>query len=634
MKVRIIHLLTWAMCGGMFGCDNSTNTVDACGDGFVDPAEECDRTDLQGQSCGSLGHYNLAGTLGCTNDCEFDRTECGGRCGDGVLEGERGEQCDGENLAGATCDSQGFSGGSLGCDSACHFDTSACESRCGDGVVTAPNEDCEGDDLAGGTCQSEGFYQGTLRCGDGCRYDTTDCDQQCGDGSIQDLFGEVCDGILLDGQSCEGLGYHGGQLLCAADCRSLDETPCQEVGRCGDSLIQEAFNETCDATNLGGQTCLSLGYDRGELACKVDCTLDEGACILHFARLAPGGYHTCSIRSNDSVWCWGNNNFGSVGDGTTTHRLVPTAVSTLGSGVTALAAGELHTCALKTDGSVWCWGKNDYGQLGDNSTTHRQVPTAVSALSSGVTALAAGDLHTCAIKTDGSAWCWGRNEKGQLGDGTSTQSLVPVAVDTLVSGVVAMDAGTKHTCALKTNGSVWCWGDNFHGQVGDNTTTSRLVPTEVSGLTAGVTALTSGSEFNCAVKVDGSAWCWGRGDTNQLGTGTTSDRLVPTAVTEFGSGVSQVTAGDTFTCARKTDGSVWCWGNNTFSQIGDGTTTSQPLPTAVSGLTSDVSQVIAGRYHACAVKTDGSAWCWGRNENGAIGDGTVVLKSVPTQVLF
>lgn len=146
----------------------------------------------------------------------------------------------------------------------------------------------------------------------------------CGDGFIDPA--EVCDGLLLEGETCEGLGYYGGELLCAADCRSLDEAPCLAVGRCGDGVIQGDQAETCDGTNLGGLDCPDLGYDRGELACGDTCTLDEGACILHFSRLTPGGYHTCAIRTGGSVWCWGANSAGQLGDGTTTPSNVPVPV--------------------------------------------------------------------------------------------------------------------------------------------------------------------------------------------------------------------------------------------------------------------------------------------------------------------
>lgn len=633
MNARMLLLTLVVLSCGSFGCDDPAKTVDSCGDGFIDPAEECDGANLQAQTCESLGHYNLAGTLRCTATCEYDRADCGGRCGDGVIEGERGEQCEGENLAGATCESQGFAGGSLNCDAACHFDTSTCESRCGDGVVTAPHEDCEGNDLAGGTCQTEGFYTGTLRCGADCHYDTTDCDERCGDGVIQSLHGEVCDGLLLDGETCQGLGYYGGDLLCAADCRSLDLSPCEAVGRCGDGLVQSDHDETCDGANLGGQDCQSLGFDRGTLTCRATCLFDQSACILHFSRLVPGGYHTCAFRSNGSIWCWGGNNKGQLGLGNTTARSTPQPLTTLASGVTALAAGELHTCALKTDGSVWCWGENEFGQLGDGTLTQRNAPTAVDALSSDVTALAAGYKFTCALKTDGSAWCWGLNSSGQLGDGTTVNRSVPTAVSGLSSGVTAMAGGWTHACALKADGSVWCWGVNAHGQVGDGTQTQRLIPVAVNGLGSGVASLSAGSEFNCVRKTDGSVWCWGRGDGGQLGNTPTNDSWVPLAVTGLDS-VAVVTVGYSHACVLKNDDSVWCWGNNQFGQLGDGTVTLRTTPTAVSGLGPGVSLLSAGAWHACATMNDGSAWCWGQNANGQLGDNSTTLRLTPVQVRF
>jgi len=634
MRDRSVLFIITAICLGLSACDDPAKTVDACGDGFIDPAEECDGSNLQGQTCESLGHYNLNGTLSCTATCEYDRADCGGRCGDGVIEGERGEQCEGGNLGGATCESQGYAGGSLTCDSACHLDTSTCESRCGDGVVTAPHEDCEGDDLAGGTCQTQGFYTGTLRCGADCRYDTGDCDESCGDGVIQGLHGEVCDGLLLDGETCLRLGYYGGELLCAADCRSLDEAPCQAVGRCGDDLIQGDHGETCDGTNLGGQDCTDLGFDRGALTCEDGCRFDESACILEYTQLTPGGYHTCALRSNGSVWCWGANNMGQLGDGTTTRRLSPRSLNSLSSGVVALAAGEVHTCALRTDGSLLCWGQNIYGQLGDGTTTDRHSPTAVGALTSGVAAVAAGQYFTCAIKTNGSLWCWGLNSFGQLGDGTTQNRSVPTEISGVGAGVTAMSGGGLHACALKSNGSVWCWGRNFHGQVGDNTTTDRLVPTAVSGLGSGVAQLSTGDEFACVVKTDGTVWCWGRGDASQLGQGSTADAHVPVAVSLLGSGVTGVATGTSHACALKTDGSVWCWGENEKGQLGDGTVDERPTPVAVTGLVPGVVQLAAGFWHTCARIGDGSLWCWGMNETGQLGVGTSDNSDVPVPVPF
>jgi alpha-tubulin suppressor-like RCC1 family protein len=248
------------------------------------------------------------------------------------------------------------------------------------------------------------------------------------------------------------------------------------------------------------------------------------------------GYgHACALTSAGGVRCWGRNNSGELGDGTTTQRDAPVAVSGLASGVSAITAGGDHSCAVARAGGVKCWGYNRYGQLGDGTTIDRHAPVAVSGLAGRVTAIAAGRDHTCALTSTGRVECWGGNYFGELGDGTSTRRLTPVSVSGLASGVVAIaDGGEAHGCALTSSGAVKCWGFNRYGQLGDGTETDRHAAVAVSGLASGVQAIAAGGYgYTCAVMSAGAIKCWGRNTSGQLGDRTTTQRATPAGVLGF-----------------------------------------------------------------------------------------------------
>ena len=350
--------------------------------------------------------------------------------------------------------------------------------------------------------------------------------------------------------------------------------------------------------------------------------------------VATHGFHTCALTSGGGVVCWGWNNYGQLGDGTTTDRHTPVAVTGLSSGVTAVAAGYAHTCALTSGGGIVCWGKNELGELGDGTTTQRLTPVAVTGLSSGVIAIASsfGYAHTCALTSGGGVWCWGWNNHGQLGDGTIVNHGTPVAVSGLSSGVTAVATGDYHTCALTSAGAVVCWGSNANGQLGDNTTTERHTPVAVSGLSSGVTAVAAGEAYTCALTSGGAVVCWGYNFYGQLGDGTTTQRLTPVAVSGLSSGVTAVAAGYYHTCAVTNGGGVLCWGWNANGQLGDNTTTERHTPVAVSGLSSGVTAVAGGIYHTCAVTSGGGVLCWGYNAYGQLGDGTTTSRLTPVTV--
>ena len=339
------------------------------------------------------------------------------------------------------------------------------------------------------------------------------------------------------------------------------------------------------------------------------------------------GAHTCVLTTAGGIKCWGRNTSGELGDGSITLRAAPGAtpvdVTGLSSGMAAVSAGGAHTCAVTTAGGLKCWGSNNNGQLGDGTTIDRNTPVEVTGLSSGVAAVSAGGAHTCAVTTAGGVKCWGVNVDGQLGDGTTTARATPGDVTGLTSGVAAVSAGFNHTCVLTTAGGVKCWGHNGYGGLGDATFTERTRPVDVTGLRGGVAAVSAGGRGNhtCAVTTAGGLKCWGGNHPGQLGDGTTIDRNTPVDVTGLSSGVAAVSAGSFRTCAVTTAGGLKCWG------FGIATT-----PVDIVGLTSGVAAV-STRNHTCAVTTAGGVNCWGSNNDGELGDGTLTHRSTPTDVI-
>ncbi len=347
--------------------------------------------------------------------------------------------------------------------------------------------------------------------------------------------------------------------------------------------------------------------------------------------IAAGMGHSCAITKGGGVRCWGLNDEGQLGEGTKQNRSTPVDVTGLASGVTAIAAGAFHTCAVTGAGGVKCWGYNRNGQLGDGSTTARLTPVDVSGLSGGVKALAAG-LHTCALLVSGGVKCWGYNQGGELGDGTTTDRHTPVDVVGLGSGVAAISIDDAHTCALMISGGVKCWGSNLQGELGDGTTTDRSTPVGVVGLSGGVAAVGAGDFQSCALLAVGIVKCWGQNGNGELGNGTASDSLTPVDVVGL-SGAKALAVGWGHACALLSGGGVKCWGYNRNGELGDGGTGNRDRPVDVQGVPEGVTALVAGGVHNCALTRAGGVSCWGDNSYGQLGDGTTGHAAPPVAVM-
>ncbi|WP_158623492.1 MopE-related protein [Corallococcus sp. CA053C] len=557
--------------------------------------------------------YSTTTHPGATETCNGADDNCDGVVDDGNPSG--GEDCatgkQGVCAAGVTACTQG----SMVCQQRQAASAEQCDSL---------DNDCDGatdEGNPGGLLACATGQQGV--CGEGVTY--------CTHGALecvptQGASSEVCDGKDndCDGQSDDGLAFQAWYRDQDGDIYGLTSTsvlaclqPAGHVPNGGDC------NDNNPAFNPGApEVCDGVDND-------CDGQVDEGtSCgVASASKLAAGFNHSLAVKQDGTVWAWGRNSEGQLGDGMQTNGSTPVQAQGL-TGVAAVLAGGRHTLAVKQDGTVWAWGRNSEGQLGDGTMTSRSTPVQVPGVT-GVAALVAGVFHTLALKQDGTVWAWGWNNEGQLGDGTTTNRLTPVRVPG-VTGVTAIVAGDNRTLALKQDGTVWAWGCNTEGQLGDGTRTNRLTPVQVPGVT-GVAALVAGDFHTLALKQDGTVWAWGRNSEGQLGDGTTTSRLTPVQVPGVTgvTGVAAFFAGGYHTLALKQDGTVWAWGRNSEGQLGDGTTTNRSTPVQVTGVTG-VAALVAGDFHTLALKQDGTVWAWGWNNVGQLGDGTITDR--PTQV--
>jgi len=521
----------------------------------------------------------------------------------------------------------------VGCEGASHVA----------GVACSGDADCKLGDVTG-KCESTGF----------CSYPDATCDgNRYGPGAGSGLSETCVTGPATCGakdQACCANMLCGTNLACTAStmtCTCGDKDgPCCDGTTCGANLACEAGACTCGA--LGDPCC-------GGSTCNTGLTCSGGTCGGSVLAIATGEGHMCALRSDHSVSCWGFDwkPYASDVIGMSTPVIASHTPFTIPglSDVEAIRAGGKHTCARKTDGTLWCWGHNENGQLGDGTTTSSVTAVQVAGLT-GVTLFDAGFVHTCAVGmymgTQG-VWCWGHGtmgshasklrdpNMGRLGNGDLLDHLTPTRVDltAATSGgqtVRSLSTGLHHTCVALSDKTVWCWGANAQGQLGNGNTTSTKVPVaaDLSGVTipVGVTieevAVTKAhsSGVTCLRLSNGAVYCWGDGIHGEFGDGTSisptppAARLTPTTpvtTTSLGSATFvQLAAGGAFVCGRDSSGAVWCWGFGYMGALGNNSQGDQTAPVQVMNLTG-ATQLDVGHRNACAIDGASQLFCWGNN---------------------
>jgi alpha-tubulin suppressor-like RCC1 family protein len=617
-----------------------------CGDDNVTLPEECENNFLNGQTCQSIGYYS--GDLSCSDNCKFDVSDCIlFVCGNGNIDHED-EECDNNSLNGQTCQSIGYDSGQLSCSKNCEFDVSDCFLFvCGNGNIDHANEECDGLNLDSNSCITLGYYGGNLACTDNCILDPTGCIDagRCDDGVLQEEH-ETCDGTYLS-ETCLTLGYSGGSLSCNSNCDGYDISGCSNLPTC---VANPGIDpgEECDGTDLGTASCYSLGFMGGDLSCTQGCLYDTSQCWT-FTTITAGNDFTCGIDDHDRVWCWGRNESGEVGVGTTSATAFtnPTQIDmgNLNSDeyFTQIDAGLHHICGVTSLNRVWCWGEGNYGQIDGTPSDHNRFSPELI-LDNNIDGtpyifqyVNCGFRHNCVITDQGEIYCWGSSETTL---GYSNQEYIsglnrPVDFGSFISSAF-VDVGVAHSCSLGIDDALWCWGRNAQGQIGNNDATDLAVELPVTITLDNIVqgGISLGNYTSCALTGDGDAYCWGGNDHGMIGDGTITPRLIPTQVSgdhKF----ADITTGEYNSCAVDFDGKAWCWGEGFYGKLGTGSYQDDsliPIEVTQSYSIEFVSITMAvNPSHICALTSTGTPWCWGDNGHGQLGTGDFAGSPIPVK---
>jgi len=382
--------------------------------------------------------------------------------------------------------------------------------------------------------------------------------------------------------------------------------------------------------SLAGMRISTRFWGSVQTAFSLGASLLLGFPALAQGKVSVGAYFTCAVAADGTVKCWGYGGNGELGDGAGVNRSSPVTVSGITNAV-SVAVSTYHACAVLATGEGRCWGQNNYGQLGNGQTILRQLtPVTVTGISS-IARISLGLHHTCALTEAGGVWCWGYGGNGQLGRNSTGDSAVPVSVSGLESGVIDVSAADQHACAVTTSGEARCWGANSSGQLGDGSTTRSLVPVAVAGLGETALRVMASREHSCALLSGRTVRCWGENFDGRLGNGTIASSLAPVLVSTL-TNVRQASAGLWHGCAVTQTQALYCWGSNANNWLGLGSSvTRSSVPLEVTTGTTPVFVSTHGS-HSCLVNAEGQVWCWGLNNSGQLGIGSLVDATAPVRV--
>jgi alpha-tubulin suppressor-like RCC1 family protein len=379
----------------------------------------------------------------------------------------------------------------------------------------------------------------------------------------------------------------------------------------------------------------------------INTTINRNTPVTTFAggtnwkQVSTGTFHTAAIKTDGTLWTWGGGSSGRLGINTTIDRSTPVTTFAGGTDWKQVSGASNHTAAVKTDGTLWTWGYGGLGRLGINATTNRNTPVTTFAGGTNWKQVSTGTFHTAAIKTDGTLWTWGNSDVGQLGRiSPGINRLTPITTfaggtnwaDTEngeVDELYTLSSGSAHTAAVKTDGTLWTWGGGPFGRLGTNDSITRSTPVTTFAGGTDWKQVSSGYQHTAAIKTNGTLWVWGSGGFGRLGNNFITNRSTPVQV--FGSATNwkQVSAGNLHTAAIKTDGTLWTWGNGTLGRLGNNATIDRSTPVTTFAGGTNWKQVSSGNQHTAAVKTDGTLWTWGSGGSGRLGTNATITRSTP-----